>query len=282
MRAILPPIVVAMAVMATNPAAGQGAVPPLADYYSGPDFKFTHLSGVLTFPPLPPSNSKPRYSLRYAVCDFDPRSRLMFAWPKPGFATGIKYPLSPGNCMTASLDSDAYKEDDNAPIIFAQNNQRKDASAYLPDKSQSPSISRTEVPFVQDGKLTVVEFTIRESISPDGQASYFIEWSQGVPAVAIAFHLPEDVLKGVVELLAKQGVKVRMAKAVDVIDNADLVRLGERVREASFIEIRSNEGRPFRGQFSYKPPRGDFVIEPIILLDSDKGVIAMSSYRSIE
>jgi hypothetical protein len=263
------------------PVLGQSpsSEPPLEDYYSGPDFNFTHWSGVLTFTAFP--NGMGRNSLRYSVCDFDPRNSLIFTWPKPGFGTGIRYPLPPGKCMVSSQDSSTYVADYDAPIIFAQNNQNKRASAYLPDlKSQSASTSRTEAPFLQDGKLSIVEFSIRVFVEKD-QVFYTIEWSQGVPAVAIAFRLPEEVLRGAVEMLSKQGVKVRAAKANEIIENNDLARLGERAREANFIEI-SNEGRAFRGQFSHKYTNSGVTTEPIVLLDKERRVIAMSSYRSIQ
>jgi hypothetical protein len=102
-----------------------------------------------------------------------------------------------------------------------------------------------------------------------------------VPAVAIAFNLPEEVLRRAIEALEKQGVRVRSAKAVDLVDERDFSYLSNAARDSTFIELSSTEGRPFTEQFSYQPVRNETSIDPVLLLDADKHVIARSSYRSI-
>jgi hypothetical protein len=254
--------------------------PPLEDYYDGNYGHFLHRSGVVTFAGF--GNGALRNSLRYSICNFDPNDGLIFQWNKPGFGTGWYYPLVFRKCLAMSLDSGEFFPDYSAPILFTQNNQIKNASAYLPDsRVTTPSTSRVEVPYTQNSTTSIVEFSIRVSVDNKGQATCFITWSQGVPAVAIAFNLPEEVLRRAIEALEKQGVRVRSAKAVDLVDERDFSYLSNAARDSTFIELSSTEGRPFTGQFSYQPVRNETSIDPVLLLDADKHVIARSSYRSI-
>jgi hypothetical protein len=281
MRAIASAAVAIVVFSAGGFALAQSSFPPpLEDYYDGNYGHFLHWSGVLTFAGF--GNAPLRNSLRYSVCNFDPNDGLMFQWNKPGFATGWYYPLVFRKCLAMSLDSGAFSPDYSAPILFTQNNQIKNASAYLPDpRVTTPSTSRVEAPYTQNATTSIVEFSIRVSVDNKGQATCVIAWSQGVPAVAIAFNLPEEVLRGAIEALEKQGVKVRSAKAGDLVDERDFGYLSSAARDSTFIEISSSEGRPFTGQFSYRPVRNETSIDPILLLDANKHVIARSSYRSI-
>ena len=103
--------------------------PPLTGTYKGTDAVFTNWSGVDVYPG--PSAGQPRYSVRYTICNLDPKNGLLFMWAKPAISTGFKIP-SPGKCMDSTHDSAAFVVDYDAPILFTQNNQSKNASAYLP------------------------------------------------------------------------------------------------------------------------------------------------------
>jgi hypothetical protein len=253
MRAIASAAVAIVVFSAGGVALAQSSspsLPPLEDYYDGNYGHFLHWSGVLTF--------AFRNSLRYSVCNFDPKDGLIFQWNKPGFATGWYYPLAFRKCLAMSLDGEIFSRDYSAPILFTQNNQIKNASAYLPGpRVTTPSTSRVEAPYTQNATTSIVEFSIRCSVDKIEQATCVIEWSQGVPAVAIGFNLPEEVLRGAIETLEKQGVKVRSAKAGDLVDERDFGYLSSDARDSTFIEISSSEGRPFAGQFSYRPVRNE-------------------------
>jgi hypothetical protein len=279
MRTVCSAFVCAAVVIVAPAAFGQPQITqsaPYEDYYRGPEAQFLHQSIVLIFAERP--NQSSRYSIRDAICNFDPNGGLIFLWEKPGFGTGIRYPLPPGHCMTSSQDSDTYQSDADAPILFTQHNVPTHASAYLPaPKGQADSTTRTQATWLQDGMATTVEFVINEAIDKNGIASYSISWSEGTPSLAISFPLSEEISHDVVQMLVKEGVKAEITTAGKVAVGDDLERL--RIPPDTKFLALWPFGRPFTGNFSYKPEKDEAVIEPVLILDRDRNVIAVSTYR---
>jgi hypothetical protein len=77
--------------------------PPLTDTYKGTDAIFTNWSGVDIYPG--PSAGQPRYSVRYTICNLDPKNGLLFMWEKPALSTGFKNSLPPGKCMDSTHEA---------------------------------------------------------------------------------------------------------------------------------------------------------------------------------
>jgi hypothetical protein len=131
--------------------------PPLTDTYKGTDAIFTNWSGVDIYPG--PSAGQPRYSVRYTICNLDPKNGLLFMWEKPALSTGLKNSLPPGKCMDSTHDSAAFVADYNAPIMFTQNNQSKNASAYLPSDN-TDTTSHVQGWFSNGEQGSIIDFSI--------------------------------------------------------------------------------------------------------------------------
>jgi len=263
--------------LSVSPAEAQ---PVLQDYLDNADGHFLHRSAVLGF--ADPAHGLTWQSAHYAVCNFDPKNGLIFAWDKPGFSTGWRHPLSVGSCLTMSLDGAGFAPDNDAPILFTQNNMIKKASAYLPTGKEMPrSRSEVEALYDRNGAATLVSFTIVLAREPDGRVHGFVRWSQGTPSVAIAFDLPDDLLKGIMDSLGTQGVKVQQVKLKELIEERDPGRVDDAAREGPALSLSSPDRRAFSGEFYYKPVRNDQVSMPVILLDDERKMIARTSYQSI-
>jgi hypothetical protein len=200
--------------------------PPLTDTYKGTDAIFTNWSGVDIYPG--PSAGQPRYSVRYTICNLDPKNGLLFMWGKPAISTGFKNSLPPGKCMDSTHDSAAFVADYNAPIMFTQNNQSKNASAYLPVYSDNTDTTSHVQGWFSNGEQgSIIDFSIHTFISTDGYTSYTITWTHGAPIIGVSMDVSRDVLQNVArDLSTLNGVDVSANYANKIITKEDYARIG--------------------------------------------------------
>lgn len=251
--------------------------PQLNDYYSQPDGKFTLSSSVV----VADANSQ-TYLLQYAICNFDPSEGLVFSWVKPGFGTGLFYPLPSGKCMDAQQYTNRYSPDYNAPVIFAQSNKMKQAGAYIASGSELKDGSvRLHGWYSQDAKMNEVELTIHYHTDSEGHLRYSIGWNQGARTFAISVDVPEGDMSQIAEQLEKSsGVKVTPEKLPAIIGDDEVNRLRERngksgpsLPTGTYLAFSLDESKAGSGVFAtYNKPSGS--PESIIVLASDKRLVA--------
>jgi hypothetical protein len=252
MRTILPFLILCASVLANQrslPQTAPAPPPPLSDTYRGADAVFTHWSGVDIYPGA--SADQLRYSVRYTICNLDPKNGLFFLWAKPEILTGFKNPLPPGKCMDSTHDTVKFVADYNAPIIFTQSNQSKNASVYLPvynDNRDTNSHVRGWFSGGEEG--SIIDFSIHMSISSDGDTSYSITWTHGTPIIGVSMDVSKDVLDGVARELSKlSGVNVTVSYANDILTKDDFARLSERASKSSYLEFIPPEQGPRTFEF---------------------------------
>jgi hypothetical protein len=275
----------ALAIVLLAPASGaltqpppvmSASAPPQGDIYSdNKSTRFSHWSGVVDLP-------NRLHSLRYSVCNLNASDDLYFRWDKPGFSTGWTHALPVGTCGTNALDATSLILDTDAPITFAQNNQIKSASAYLPASGPLAPSSSTLQTFTRGPSVpTIVEFTVTLLPRSDGEVIYSIRWSQGIPSLAFSMELPEEMRKKVLADLERAGVKARFAAAKELVADSDLAHLSGRAREANYLSFAPEPGAPPFVRFSYAPPARETRLMPMLALDNDRRVIAAAQYNSV-
>jgi hypothetical protein len=257
---------------AITPPSPHASLPkPLEDIYQdGQSVRFLHHSGVVGF--------ADRYSLQYAVCNLGLKDDLYFRWAKPEIGTGWKHPVPLGRCASFGVDTDSYRADFDAPIIFGFQNAQKKAAAYLPQASAPvPANAFIRTFFTREGVPNIVEFSLRLALRPDKTVVGVLEWSQGIGRVGLG-NIPEAIHNQIIADLERGGVKVRPVAARELVP-AEFDQLGERAREARYLSI-EGEGGAVRAIFTY-PAAGESIIAPVVVLDQAGLVLATSVYRLI-
>jgi hypothetical protein len=254
--------------------------PPLSDTYKGADAVFTNWSGVDIYPG--PSADQPRYSVRYTICNLDPKNGLFFIWAKPAILTGFKNPLPPGKCMDSTRDSMKFVADYDSPIMFTQSNQSKNASAYLPVYSgNGQTTSHVQAWFPSGEQGSIIDFTIHISNSGDGNTIYSITWTHGTPIIGVSMDVSKDVLQGVARDLSKlSGVNISTSYANDIISKDDFGRLGKNASEALYLEFSSHEQRPGTFEFRIANTNTRAASGTILFVDGNNQLIYSVPYGS--
>jgi hypothetical protein len=283
MRAILSASIFCTLVSANVPSLAQtlpAPPPPLSDSYKGADAVFTNWSGVDIYPG--PSADQPRYSVRYTICNLDPKNGLLFLWAKPAVLTGFKNPLPPGKCMDSIRDSTNFVADYNAPILFTQSNQSKQASTYLPiSNGNGDMTSRAQGWFSSGEQGSIIDFTIHTSVNSDGNTSYSITWAHGTPIIGVSMNVSRDVLQGIAQDLSKlTGVRITTNYADEIITKDDYSRLGKDAREALYLEFSPSEQEPKRFEFKVDTARTHNASGAILFIDSNHELIYSAPYES--
>lgn len=281
MRAILSASIFCTLVFADVPSWPQtlpAPPPPLSDSYKGADAVFTNWSGVDIYPG--PSADQPRYSVRYTICNLDPKNGLLFLWAKPAVLTGFKNPLPPGKCMDSTRDSTKFVADYNAPILFTQSNQSKQASTYLPVSSgNAGTTSRVQGWFSSGEQGSIIDFMIRTSSDSDGNTLYSITWTHGTPIIGVSMDVSRDVLQGVAQALSKlTGVNITSNYASDIITKEDYARLGKDASEALYLEFAPSEQGLKRFEFKVNTTSRHTTSGAILFVDSNHQLVYSVPY----
>jgi hypothetical protein len=283
MRAILSASIFCTLVFANAPSSAQAlpaTPPPLSDSYKGADAVFTNWSGVDIYPG--PSADQPRYSVRYTICNLDPKNGLLFLWAKPAVLTGFKNPLPPGKCMDSIRDSTKFVADYNAPILFTQSNQSKQASTYLPIPSgNADTTSRAQGWFSSGEQGSIIDFTIHTSVNSDGNTSYSITWAHGTPIIGVSMDVSRDVLQGIAQDLSKlTKVSITTNYANEIITKDDYSRLSKDAQEALYLEFTPSEREPKRFDFRVNTTKTHNASGSILFIDSNHQLIYSVPYGS--
>jgi hypothetical protein len=283
MRAILSASIFCTLVFANVPSLAQtlpAPPPPLSDSYKGADAVFTNWSGVDIYPG--PSADQPRYSVRYTICNLDPKNGLLFLWAKPAVLTGFKNPLPPGKCMDSIRDSTKFVADYNAPILFTQSNQSKQASTYLPISSGNTDTTSRVQGWISSGEQgSIIDFTIHTSIDSDGNTSYSITWAHGTPIIGVSMDVSRDVLQGIAQELSKlTSVNITTNYANEIITKDDYGRLNKDAREALYLEFSPTGQEPRKFEFRVNIAKTRNTSGAILFIDSNHQLIYSVPYGS--
>lgn len=281
MRAILSASIFCTLVCAGVPSLAQtlpAPPPPLSDSYKGADAVFTNWSGVDIYPG--PSADQPRYSVRYTICNLDPKNGLLFLWAKPAVLTGFKNALPPGKCMDSIRDSTKFIADYNAPILFTQSNQSKQASTYLPISGDNANTtSRVQGWFSSGEQGSIIDFTIHTSIDSDGNTTYSITWAHGTPIIGVSMDVSRDVLQGIAQDLSKlTGVSITTSYANEIITKDDYGRLSKDAREALYLEFSPSELQTKKFEFKVNVAKANNTSGAILFIDSNHQLIYSAPY----